>query len=633
MMKELIVLVIVLMTSNLGTSQSNNNNTDTNPTLRLYCGTNPTMTPSSSLFSSLNSTISDLRSQLWNKDVYFARAQDLSGMDFVYGLAQCRDYLLAAECVACFDAAVSSIKTCPFVTGANVFLDNCFLRFENSPDFYENAQGRLDVELDPTLVCGNESTSETTIFNQTVGKLLSDIRIVTPKTSNFYVASTKRLPSDNTTIYAIAQCVSSISRPSCEQCLGRSYNNLYSCLPSTEGRTIDLGCFLRYSRTPFFQDNQTTNIIPFLSEGSSRKLGMIVGASVGLGILLLILASFLWYKVWKKPKTDEDTLDKQLIQGVNTYKYKDLQSATRNFSEEYNIGKGGYGEVFKAILENENVVAVKKLHDVYDKAKLEFINEVKLISNIRHRNLMQLLGWSSDGPQLLLVLEYMPQGSLTKFLWGEKRGTLNWRQRLDIMLGIARGLVHLHEELHVKIIHRDIKSDNILLDDDFQPKIADFGLARFQPEDKTHVSTRFAGTLGYTAPEYARHGRLSEKVDTYSFGIVALEIISGQKGTTVDSNSQASNVYLLQHAWELYESGIHIELVDTTLDPNQYEEENVKKMIELALMCTQSPATLRPNMSEVVLMLSSERSLGERQMSRPTFLDPQRRISALAVNR
>ncbi|KAL7612353.1 hypothetical protein Lser_V15G05893 [Lactuca serriola] len=621
-MTESVVLVILLMMSNLGTSQSNNNNTNTtNTPIRLSCGINP-VTSSSSLFSSLDSTITELRSQLWNKDVYFARAHDLRSVDLVYGLAQCRNYLSAAQCVACFDAAVSAIKTCSSVTGAYVFLDNCFLRFENYPEFYEDPQAKMDVKIAPTLICGNQLASETTIFNQIVGELLSDIRVATPRTSNFYVASTKRLPSGNTTIYAIAQCVESVTQPICEQCMNISYNNLNSCPPSKEGRTLDFGCFLRYSQTPFFQDNQTTNIIHFLSKGSSRKLGMIIGASVGVGIILLIIASSLWYKLRKKPKIDEG---KHELEGVKAYKYTDLRSATHNFKEEYKIGKGGYGEVFKAVLDNKNVVAVKKLHDGYGKSKLEFNNEVKLISNIRHRNLMQLLGWSSDGPQVLLVLEYMPQGSLDRFLWGEKRGTLNWKQRFDIMVGIARGLVHLHEEFHVKIIHRDIKSNNILLDDNFQPKIADFGLARDQPEDQSHVSTLFAGTLGYTAPEYATHGQLSDKVDTYSFGIVALEIISGRRGTAVNLDPHGNN-YLLEHAWELYESGLHIELVDKALDPNEYEEEDMMNIIEIALLCTQSPANLRPIMSEVVLMLSSGGSFRRLQMTRPTVIHHHRRI-------
>ncbi|KAI7746120.1 hypothetical protein M8C21_022933 [Ambrosia artemisiifolia] len=284
------------------------------------------------------------------------------------------------------------------------------------------------------------------------------------------------------------------------------------------------------------------------------------------------------------------------------------------------------------------MVAVKKLTVVYGKAKQEFNKEVMLISNVRHRNLMRLLGWSTDGPELLLVLEYMPQGSLDKFLWGVKRRTLNWRQRFDIIFGIARGLAHLHDESHVKIVHRDIKSNNILLDDDFHPKIADFGLARLQSEDQSHVTTRFAGTLfdntisilntisrGYTAPEYATYGRLSDKVDTYSFGIVVLEIISGRRCTDVSIDGHDGH-YLLQHAWQLYEKGMHIKLIDGTLDQKEFEEEHVKKIIEIALKCTQSPASSRPTMSEVVLMLSSERSLGPPQITKPTIVDTDRRI-------
>ncbi|KAD5960704.1 hypothetical protein E3N88_12176 [Mikania micrantha] len=584
-----------------------------------------------SFFNNLNSTIVQLRSLLSNTGVYYARSQNLMNQDSVYGLTQCRNYLSTQQCVACFDVAVSAVESCSSVNGANVFLDNCFLRYENFDEFYANPQTTMDVGVAPTGVCSNQSSNEPTTFTQTVGELLTDIQVATPRTSNFYVASTRQISSGNTTIYAIAQCVENTSRSICQECLNTAYNNLHSCLPSIEGKTIDLGCFLRYSATPFFEGNQTTNIIPFLSEGSSSKLCMIVGASVGAGIFLLIVALSLWYKLWKKPKADEasDILHDSEIQGLINYTYKDLQSATNDFGDEYRVGKGGYGDVFKVILDDENIVAVKKLRVAYDKAKLEFKREVMLIRSVRHRNLLRLIGWSIDGPELLLVLEYMPQGSLDTFLWGIKQGTLNWRQRFDIIFGIARGLVHLHEESHVKIIHRDIKTSNILLDDDFQPKIADFGLARFQLEDQSHVTTQFAGTLGYTAPEYATFGRLSEKVDTYSFGIVVLEIISGRRCT--DMNFGHDNHYLLQHAWDLYEKKIHIELIDQALDPNEYEEEHVIKVIETALKCTQSPASSRPTMSEVVLMLSSGRSLEPTQLTRPMMVGPDRRIHVNAT--
>ncbi|KAD5960684.1 hypothetical protein E3N88_12156 [Mikania micrantha] len=288
------------------------------------------------------------------------------------------------------------------------------------------------------------------------------------------------------------------------------------------------------------------------------------------------------------------------------YNYRYLEMATNNFNEENIIGKGGFGEVFKAVLDDKKVVAVKKLRGNYAIAKAGFENEILLTSQISHRNLMSLLGWSSEGSNLLLVLEYMPNGSLDKFLW-------------------AKGLAHLHKEFHFKIVHRDIKSSNILLDDHFQPKIADFGLAIFQPEDKSHLTYKFAGTLGYTPPEYVLHGLLSDKVDTFSFGIVILEIISGRKCTSRNFDASSTNG-VLEYAWKLYETKDLMKLVDETMDVNQYKEEHVMNMIEIALLCTQSPASKRPTMPEVVFMISSDPSFGERQLTRPNFTFNHRRI-------
>ncbi|XP_037493970.1 cysteine-rich receptor-like protein kinase 3 [Jatropha curcas] len=218
----------------------------------------------------------------------------------------------------------------------------------------------------------------------------------------------------------------------------------------------------------------------------------------------------------------------------------------------------------------------------------------------------------------------MENTSLDRFLFGKRKGSLIWKQRFDIILGTAQGLAYLHEQFHVCIIHRDIKPNNILLDDDFQPKIADFGLARLLPEDKSHLSTRFAGTLGYTAPEYAIHGQLSEKVDTYSYGVVVLEIISGKKGSEMIADPGSD--YLLKRAWKLYENGTHLELVDESLGPDEYEAEEVKKIIEIALMCTQTSPALRPTMSEVVVLLKSTGSLEHRPPTRPPFIESEERV-------
>ncbi|PWA51338.1 Concanavalin A-like lectin/glucanase, subgroup [Artemisia annua] len=613
----MVLIVLKLMAKQVAAQSGDWNNT----LLRKYCRSYNAMNEVFYL-RNLNSTLSSLRRQLSNPQVYYANAQSMSNDEFVYSFAMCREYLSTSKCLACFDSAVNETKACWIADGGNMIYDDCSLRYENFGQIFGDTKVILDNDATPTAVCGNELSSQPpTIFNKILQELLSDIQVATPKTANFYVASTRNVSNNNSTVYAIAQCVKNTSQSICQSCLNTAYNNLRGCLPSKDGRAIDFFCFMRYSDTSFFHSNQTTNIIPFLSQGSPREYGMIGGLSSAVGLFLLVLVLLLWYRQQKKSKTVRE--DESGLQGTRGYSYQELRLATRNFGEECIVGKGGFGEVFKASIDDDNVVAVKRLHVGFGRAKFEFDNEVKLIRNVQHRNLVRLLGWCMEGAELLLVFEYMAHGSLNNFLWGEKKGTLNWEKRFNIILGVARGLAHLHSEFHVKIIHRDIKSDNILLDDDFQPKIADFGLARFQPEDQTHVSTKLAGTLGYMAPDYATNGHLSEKVDTYSFGVVCLEIISGRRCT--DENfSGPDTPHLLEHAWQLYEKGMHLELIDDTIRKEEHNEANVMKAIEIALMCTQSKATLRPTMSEVVSLLLSRQSMGLGQLVKPTFMDSRR---------
>ncbi|XP_054794511.1 cysteine-rich receptor-like protein kinase 42 [Prosopis cineraria] len=441
-----------------------------------------------------------------------------------------------------------------------------------------------------------------------------NLQTTTPKKQGFFAATKIELPNNGTTIYAFAQCIETITQNGCFECLKTGYHNMPTCLPNSDGRAYADGCFIRYSNSSFFPDNyQMIEIITNSSVGKqgSRKKGAVIGGVVGgvTLILILLLLSTCFIRRSKSSKRIHrgDVITATMLKGLVSYCYKDLKFATQNFSEETKLGEGGFGAVYKGTLGDGKVVAVKKLTLQHSrKTEEDFFSEVMLLSDVHHPNLVQLLGWCCEGHVRILVYEYMKNNSLDRFLFGERKGYLDWKQRYDIILGIARGLTYLHEESHLRIIHRDIKTNNILLDDDLQSRIADFGLARLLPEDKSHLSTKFTGTLGYTAPEYIIHGQLSEKADVYSYGIVVLEIISGQKSKALEDDGDNENEFLPLNAWKLYERGMHLDLVDKTLDPNDYDAEEVKKIIEIALLCTQGFADLRPTMSEIIGLLQSK---------------------------
>ncbi|KAK7387336.1 hypothetical protein VNO78_28061 [Psophocarpus tetragonolobus] len=571
----------------------------------------------------LNATLNDLRTQVSNQSKHFATAQEARGADPVYAMFQCRNYLSTPDCAACFTAAASQIRNCSAgANGARVIYDGCFLRYESN--------GFFDQTTMPgnSMICGNQTAAGATAFNTTAQQVLMDLQIATPKISGFFAATRTQVAGG--AIYAIAQCAETVTESGCLDCLTVGYNNIHICLPNTDGRAFDAGCFMRYSETAFFADNQTIDITPFLNQGGSSNKGAIIGGVVGgVGFVVILIALFAFFRWHKKPKKVPrgDILGATELKGPVIYKYKDLKTATNNFSAENKLGEGGFGDVYKGTLKNGKVVAVKKLIlGQSDKMGEQFESEVKLISNVHHKNLVRLLGCCTKGQERILVYEYMANNSLDRFLFGEKKGSLNWKQRYGIILGTAKGLAYLHEDFHVCIIHRDIKTSNILLDDEMQPRIADFGLARLLPEDQSHLSTRFAGTLGYTAPEYAIHGQLSEKADAYSFGVVVLEIISGQKSSVLRADAEGE--FLLQRAWKLYEQDMHLELVDKTLDPDDYEAEEVKKIMEIALLCTQASASSRPTMSEVVALLKNKNSMGQIKPSMPVFVESNFRTRA-----
>jgi len=255
-------------------------------------------------------------------------------------------------------------------------------------------------------------------------------------------------------------------------------------------------------------------------------------------------------------------------------------------------------------LPDGTLIAVKKLSSKSHQGNKEFVNEIGMIACLQHPNLVKLYGCCVEKNQLLLVYEYLENNCLSDALFGRSCLKLEWGTRHKICLGIARGLAFLHEDSAVKIIHRDIKGTNVLLDKDLNSKISDFGLARLHEDNQSHITTRVAGTIGYMAPEYAMRGHLTEKADVYSFGVVAMEIVSGKSNAKYTPDDECC-VGLLDWAFVLQKKGDIAEILDPRLE-GMFDVMEAERMIKVSLLCANKSSTLRPNMSQVVKMLEGE---------------------------
>ncbi|KAL4563392.1 hypothetical protein LXL04_027433 [Taraxacum kok-saghyz] len=344
--------------------------------------------------------------------------------------------------------------------------------------------------------------------------------------------------------------------------------------------------------------------------GKNTKKGVYIGVGIGIPLLLLlILVIFWWRKRVKGRRRNEKDFEGMEFKTIS-FSLKQLKSATDNFNPSNKIGEGGFGPVYKGTLSDATVVAVKQLSAQSRQGNREFLNEIGVISCLQHPNLVKLHGCCIEGDQLLLVYEYLENNSLANALFESKKNRLmlDWATRFKICIGIARGLAFLHEESRIKIVHRDIKATNVLLDKDLNPKISDFGLARLNEDENTHISTRVAGTIGYMAPEYALWGYLSDKADVYSFGVLALEIVSGKNNNSYVPTNDC--ICLLDWACRLETSKLYEELFDERLELKINKEE-AETVVKVALLCTNGSPSVRPTMTEVVNMLDGKTCVPE----------------------
>lgn len=407
--------------------------------------------------------------------------------------------------------------------------------------------------------------------------------------------------------------------------LDLSYNNLAGPIPKFPARTFNIvgNPLVCRSESPDDCPGSISSVpLPLSLDSSQRnwkrqKVAVAVGASMGSTFLVLSLViMFIWWRKMQRKLMVLDIINDKQEEGMirlgnlRQFSLKELQVATDNFSSKNILGKGGFGNVYKGRLGDGTVVAVKRLKDVggggsgsVATGEQQFRTEVEMISLAVHRNLLRLLGYCATSNEKLLVYPYMSNGSVASRL--RAKPALDWNTRKRIALGAARGLLYLHEQCDPKIIHRDVKAANVLLDDYCEAIVGDFGLAKLLDHSDSHVTTAVRGTVGHIAPEYLSTGQSSDKTDVFGFGILLLELITGRRALDFGKAANNQKGAMLDWVRKIHQEKKLDLLVDKDLSDN-YDRIEVGEMVQVALLCTQYQPAHRPKMSEVVRMLEGD---------------------------
>ncbi|KAH9796533.1 cysteine-rich receptor-like protein kinase 10 [Citrus sinensis] len=563
----------------------------------------------------------------------FSDASSGNDSDRVYGLYMCLNYISNDTCNNCITTATKDItKLCPNKTDAIVWEEVCQLRYA-----YGNFFGQLDVSGNIPKY-NRKNISEPERYRSVVNNTLNNLTKLAAFDPSNEMYATGEVPFTNSdTLYALVQCTKDLSADDCDACLNKAIADILSCCYFSRGaRLLSRSCYLRYELYAFYNgDTEASVSVGNQASGKSnqRRMWMIIILAAVAAFLLLVVAStgyfFAAKKVARKRKgmvrkqiqlhkigdASKTGLRYQHVRGRDDDLkaqdfYIDLETldvATSNFSDSNMLGQGGFGPVYKGVLSDGKEIAVKRLSSCSEQGNAEFTNEVLLILKLQHKNLVKLLGFCVDGDEKLLVYEFMPNSSLDAILFDpRKRGLLCWSKRINIVNGIVKGILYLHEDSRLRIIHRDLKASNVLLDYDMNPKISDFGMARIFAGSEGEVNTaRIVGTYGYMAPEYAMEGLYSIKSDVFSFGILLIEIITGRRNRGFNQSRGATAPNLLAYAWHLWNEGNALDLIDPLLTDTCSPDEFLR-YIHIGLLCVQEDAFDRPTMSSVVVMLQGE---------------------------
>ncbi|XP_019171521.1 PREDICTED: cysteine-rich receptor-like protein kinase 25 [Ipomoea nil] len=549
------------------------------------------------------------------------------GDDRVFGRALCRGDINSTDCETCLGKASEEIKRqCQTREALMRYDQRCQLEYGSTllkryNGKYPDSNGLKKTASDPLR------------FSRVLKELMGDLSDEAAFHSGLMFAAQSRNFSEQISIYGLVQCTRDLSNAQCGECLNSASGDLEGCCGSREGGTVYGGaCSVRFEIYQFYYTAIDTR-------GHKTKIWVPVTiVSVLVFLIGVLVGFFAWYRQKRKhagidkeershrgmlgdiearPAINSLTIVGKYVlssQEMPAVELPVFDAAPEIFSQSNKLGQGGFGTVYKSVLPSGEEVAVKRLSRKSWQGVEELKNEVMLIAKLQHRNLVRLLGCALEGNEKLLIYEFMPNKSLDFFLFDrEKRLLLDWKTRFNIIDGIARALVYLHEDSRLKVIHRDLKPSNILLDNDMVAKISDFGIARIFSEKHNPANTRrIVGTYGYMAPEYAMGGLFSIKSDVFSFGVIMLEIISGQRNSSFYISGSPQT--LLSYAWKLLNEEMELEAVDPVLIESSSPMEEIARCIHIGLLCVQEDPAERPRMSEVVHLLKG----GQMSMSKPS---------------
>ncbi|MBA0756235.1 hypothetical protein Gogos_021839 [Gossypium gossypioides] len=532
------------------------------------------------------------------------------GVDRVYARALCRGDVNATLCRNCVKNASRDVLDSCKTLEAIVWYDDCQVQYS-----FQNSSLMVYTGKYPDSNNKEQNISNPGRFDDALTFLMNNVSNDAAYDSELMFKTGEVKVNKKETLYGLVQCTRDIVGDTCRSCLDSALKDLNGCCRSRTGGSV-------------------------LSRNWSKwSFGMIIAVvcAAVLVVALVAVSSFVYTRSKKRKQKEEErsqtillyelaspkeviiTQEGELVT-AQEFPFLDLATirvATDDFSDSNKLGQGGFGTVYKGVLPNGKEVAIKRLSRKSWQGLEELKNEVILIAKLQHRNLVRLLGCGIEGDEKLLIYELMPNKGLDFFIFDpEKRSQIDWKTWFDIITGISRGLLYLHEDSRLKIIHRDLKPSNVLLDQDMVAKISDFGMARIFCENQNAANTkRVVGTYGYMAPEYAMEGLFSVKSDVFSFGVIVLEILSGKKNSGFYQTKHAQT--LLAYAWGLWKEGKELELMDPCLLESCSIPE-IRRCIHVGLLCVQEDPTDRPTMSDVVVVLGSD-TITLRAPKRPAF--------------